>query len=177
MLNTFLRPRHINFWIALSVLVGITLRTVQYLGTSSMSFDELTSALNIQSKTFYELATQSLDYNQVAPVGFLLGEKLATYVFGESDEIFRFFPWLWYLASLILFVLIAQRFLKSFYLLAAVILFAGATSQWIYAGQAKQYSGDVAFTLFLVWASLLIVKEDVKKSRIWFLALKISFLY
>lgn len=55
MLNTFLRPRHINFWIALSVLVGITLRTVQYLGTSSMSFDELTSALNIQSKTFYEL--------------------------------------------------------------------------------------------------------------------------
>ncbi len=164
-------PRHINFWIALTVLVGITLRTVQFLGKSSMWFDELTSALNVQSRTFYQLATQSLDYNQVAPVGFLLAEKLATYVFGESDEAFRFFSWLWSIASLSLFVLIAQRFLKSFYLLAAVILFAGASSQWIYGGQAKQYSGDVAFSLFLIWASLLIIKADLKKGMVLFVAL------
>ncbi len=65
-----LNPQHFNFWIALTKLVGIVLRTVQYLGTSSMSFDELTSALNIQSRTFYELATQSLDYNQVALLAF-----------------------------------------------------------------------------------------------------------
>jgi len=168
-------PRHINFWIALTVLAGITLRTVQFFGNSSMSFDELTSALNIQSRTFYELATQSLDYNQVAPVGFLLCEKLATSIFGETDEAFRFFPWLWSLVSLFLFLLIAQRFLKGIYLLAAVILFAGATSQLIYAGAAKQYSGDVAFTLFLVWAALLMIKEDVKKGRAWLLALGGSF--
>ena len=144
MLKAYLRPRHINFWIALSILVGITLRTVQYLGTSSMSFDQLTSSLNIQSRTFYELATQSLDYNQVAPVGFLLCQKLATYLFGETDEAFRFFPWLWSLVSLSLFVLIANVFLKGSYLLAAIIFFAGAASQWLFAGDAKQYSGDLA---------------------------------
>ncbi len=51
-LQNLFNPRHINFWITLTVLAGIALRTTQYLGTSSMSFDELTSALNIQSKTF-----------------------------------------------------------------------------------------------------------------------------
>jgi hypothetical protein len=64
MLRTYLRPQHINFWIALTVLVGIMLRTVQFLGATSMWFDELTSALNIQSRTFYQLATQSLDYRR-----------------------------------------------------------------------------------------------------------------
>jgi hypothetical protein len=163
--------RHINFWIALTVLVGITLRTIQYLGNSSMWFDELTSALNIQSRTFYQLATQPLDYNQVAPVGFLLGEKLATYLFGENDLAFRFFPWLWSVASLIMFVLIAQRFLRNFYLLAAVLLYAVCLSQWWYAGEGKQYSGDVAFSVFLVWASLTIAKANLKKGMVWFLAL------
>src|SRR4028119_1011918 len=143
MLKTYLRPRHINFWIALTVLIGITLRTVQYVGNSSMWFDELTSALNIQSRTFYELATQPLDYNQVAPVGFLLCEKLAISILGESDQAFRFFSWLWSIASLILFILVAKRFLRGFYLLAAVILFSGAITGFIYAGSAKQYSGDV----------------------------------
>ena len=171
MLNTILKPRHINFWIALTVLAGITMRTVQYVGATSMWFDELTSALNIQSRTFYQLATQSLDYNQVASVGFLLGEKLATYLFGENDEAFRFFPWLWSIVSLSLFVLVAQRFLNRLYLLAAVILFAVSFSQWEYGGQAKQYSGDVAFSIFLVWASLTIInKAGLKKGMVLFFA-------
>ena len=57
-----------------------------------MWFDELTSALNIRDKSFYHLATQSLDYNQVAPLGFLLSEKIATIFLGVNDHAYRFFP-------------------------------------------------------------------------------------
>jgi hypothetical protein len=79
-----LRTRKVQFWLVIIILAGVALRTVQSVGGGSMWFDELTSALNVQSKTFVQLATDSLDSNQVAPVGFLLGQKLSTYLFGET---------------------------------------------------------------------------------------------
>lgn len=95
--------RHINFWLALSFIAGIILRCIHYFGRSSMWFDELTNAINIQSHSFYQLATQSLDFNQVAPVGFLLLEKTATTIFGENDLAFRFFPWVCSIISMFFF--------------------------------------------------------------------------
>jgi hypothetical protein len=44
-----------------------------------MWLDELASAKNIESRNYYDLATQSLDFNQVAPIGFLLSQKLMIY--------------------------------------------------------------------------------------------------
>jgi hypothetical protein len=131
MLQTYLKPRHINFWIILVVLIGAVLRSIQFFGATSLWFDELTSALNIQSRSFSQLATQQLDYNQVAPVGFLFLEKISTLIFGENDLAFRFFPWLLSIISLPLFVLISKRFLSGAYLLGSVILFSGSIAVFL----------------------------------------------
>lgn len=163
-------PRHLNFWIAITFIIGIVLRSIHFFGRSSMWFDELTSALNVQSHTFYQLTTQSLDFNQVAPIGFLLYEKLATSLFGENDLAFRFFPWVCSLFSLVLFFQISKQFVKGSALLATFILFAGSVTQWFYAGEAKQYSGDVTAALFLVWSALQMMKPEPKKSTIWLIA-------
>src|SRR3990170_7942433 len=152
-LNLF-NARHINSWLVLVFTTGVLLSSIQFFGHSSMWFDELTSALNVQHHSYYQLMTESLDYNQVAPVGFLLLEKFATTLFGENDFAFRFFPWLWSLVSLVFFLDVAKHFLKGPLLVAAYILFATSVSHWLYAGEAKQYSGDITASIFLAWSAL-----------------------
>ena len=164
--SNLLNPRHINFWLFLVFITGASLSSIQFFGHSSMWFDELTCALNVQHHTYYQLATQSLDYNQVAPVGFLLLEKFATSLFGENDFAFRFFPWIWSLVSLVFFLDVAKHFFKGPLLVAAFILFAGSVSHWFYAGEAKQYSGDITAALFIVWSALQLMKEKINQSTV-----------
>jgi len=166
----FLNPRHINSWLLLVFITGATLSSIQFFGHSSMWFDELTCALNVQHHTYYQLATQSLDYNQVAPIGFLLLEKFATSLFGENDFAFRFFPWIWSLVSLVFFLDVARYFFKGPALVAVFILFAGSVSHWFYAGEAKQYSGDITAAVFLVWSGLQLMKEKISQSKLGIIA-------
>lgn len=168
--SNLLNPRHINFWLLLVFVTGAILSSIHFFGRSSMWFDELTGALNVQHHTYYQLATRSLDYNQVAPVGFLLLEKFATSLFGENDLAFRFFPWIWSLVSLLLFLDVARHFLKGPVLVAAFMLFAGSVSHWFYAGEAKQYSGDITAALFLVWSALQLIKVEIKRSTLWLIS-------
>jgi len=168
-LNLF-NPRQINFWLLLVFTTGVVLSSIQFFDRSSMWFDELTCALNVQHHSYYQLATQSLDYNQVAPIGFLLLEKFATTLFGENDFAFRFFPWIWSIVSLVFFLDIAKHFFKGPLLVAAFALFAGSVSHWFYAGEAKQYSGDIAAAVFLVWSALQLIKEKINSSTVWLIA-------
>lgn len=167
----YFNPKHLNFWIAIIIIAGMMLRSVQYFGATSLWLDEVTSALNIQKRNFVQLATEKLEFNQIAPIGFLWTSKIAALLFGEEDLAYRFVPWLWSLLSLPLFYFVAKRFLHRFYLLAAVALFAFSYSGFLYAGQAKQYAGDLAISLFFVWAALQFTEDHLSKPMQWLIAL------
>ena len=167
----FLNPRHINFWIALVFIAAIVLRSTHFIFRTSMWFDELTSSINVMDKSFYQLATESLDNNQVAPVGFLLLQKLATVLFGLNDHAYRFFPFIFSLISILLFYKIGNQFFKGIALLCVFTLCACSSSQIFYGGEAKQYAGDAAAALFIVWSSLQLLQPAIKKSTLWLIAL------
>ena len=127
---SILKVRHINFWFAVVIIVNVMLCYIHFIGHSSMWFDELTSALNIRDSSFFQLATQSLNYNQVAPVGFLLLEKLATVLFGINDHAYRLFPYIFSISPLLLFLKISKYFLKGTPLLCCFILFCRSVTTW-----------------------------------------------
>ncbi|HEX4957531.1 MAG TPA: glycosyltransferase family 39 protein, partial [Lacibacter sp.] len=149
----------------MTAIAALALRTIHYAGTSSMWYDELTCALNVTEKSYYQLLTQPLDFNQVASIGFLLITKLSVSIFGEHDFAFRLWPWLCTVTSVYFFYQIARNFLKDTALLAAFILFAFSASGWFYAGQAKQYAGDIASSLFLIWATLQFYSHKINLSK------------
>lgn len=166
----FLNPRQINFWITIVFTAAITLHSIHFICRTSMWFDELTAALNVRDKSFYQLATESLEYNQVAAVGFLLLQKLSTVLFGVNDHAYRLFPFIFSIVSLLLLLNISKHFFKGIALLSVFTLFAGSVSLWFYGGEAKQYSGDITASLFIVWSALQLMKPDLKKSTCWLIA-------
>src|SRR5947209_20397995 len=80
---------------------GITVRCVQYLANRSLWLDESFLALNIVHRTFLQLL-QPLDYEQGAPLAFLMVERAAVQLFGNSEYALRLFPLVSGIVSLLL---------------------------------------------------------------------------
>jgi uncharacterized membrane protein len=141
------------------ICFGIIVRGSQYLYNRSLWADEAVLALNIVERSYLELF-QPLDYEQGAPIGFLLLEKLAIKIFGNNEYALRLFPLLFALISLFLFYKLAQKCLVREAISIALILFSSLPYLAYYATEAKQYSSDVASALLL---SLLLFPLDERK--------------
>jgi hypothetical protein len=133
---------------------GAVLRSIQYGAQGSMWLDELAIAVNVAGRDLGELLLRPLDESQVAPPGFLALEKLGAALLGHREAGLRLFPWLWSLASLLLFWRVSVRFVAGAELAAGLLAFAASPALVWYAGNAKQYSGDVAVTLLLLILAL-----------------------
>jgi hypothetical protein len=138
----------------LALVLGAVLRTVQYGANASLDRDEVSIVVNVVERGWSDLLFQPLKHNQVAPVGFLFLEKTSLTIGGNTEAAFRFFPYLLSLLSLLLFWRLSRRYLRPPALLAAVIVFALSPTLILYAGFVKQYTGDVATTLLLLWMTL-----------------------
>ena len=156
----------------LCILLGIALRTAQYGAAVSLWLDELALAQNIIRKPLLTLVTQPLDFQQVAPAGFVALERLAFVVAGPTELTLRFVPWLASLVSLLLFWRILERLrtlapasLNRPVAVAALALFAASPTLIVYAGQAKQYASDVAAVLALTWAGVELLQPRPRLRR------------
>jgi hypothetical protein len=85
--------------------------------------DEAALALNVIHKSVLDLA-EPLELNQAAPAGFLLLVKLATLAFGTAEPALRLVPFLFGLASMILYWRLACRTLQAFPAVLATWAFA-----------------------------------------------------
>jgi hypothetical protein len=132
-------------------LAGVALRLWQYLADTSLWLDEIALAQGVLDRGLRELLASPLPYNQVAPKGFLLVEKLAVMALGPSDYALRLFPLTCSLIALLAFKRLASRLLDGVAPLAAVTLFATAAPLIASGALVKQYSADVCVAV-LMWS-------------------------
>ncbi|HQV94036.1 MAG TPA: hypothetical protein PLA27_01945 [Anaerolineales bacterium] len=173
--------------ISLGILIfGAILRLRQYFSGRSLWADEAMLALNIVNRNFAELF-KPLEYDQGAPLGFLLVEKLFNVMFGRTEYVLRFFPLLAGLASLWLFYLLimslrggAGRVERAPFSLVsrlsrrgnllALALFALNPQLVYYTSEAKQYIVDVAVALGLLLLAIPIFQNQLNKKNFTLLA-------
>jgi len=134
-----------------------------------MWLDELAIAINVSERNLAELLLRPLDLNQVAPPGFLALEKLGGLLLGHDEAGLRLFPWLASLASLFLFWRVAMRCTSGVTLAAGLLAFAASPALVWYAGNAKQYSGDVSVTLLLLLLALQVDEDrwSAREAALW----------
>jgi hypothetical protein len=134
-------------------LVGTVLRLVQYAARTSLWVDEAALARNVVDRPLRELLGP-LSHAQFAPPGFLLVQKAAVAVFGNSEYALRAFPLVAGIVALWLSLFVARRTLRGAAVPIAVALFAFSPQLIRYSAEAKQYSSDGAIALLLALAAL-----------------------
>src|SRR5687768_10880522 len=126
-----------------TLATGAGIRLWQYGANPSLWLDEAALARNIVERSPRELLLP-LDHGQVAPIGFLLLQKLMTALLGGSEPALRLLPLACGLASLLLFTALARKTLEGRAVVYAVLVFATAQPFVYFSSQAKQYGVDVA---------------------------------
>ena len=132
------------------IVFGIVIRLIQYISNRSLWADEAVLALNIVNRSYSEL-TQPLDYDQVAPIGFLWIEKFFVNLLGNNEYVLRLFPLIAGMVSLFIFAIIARRYLENLGRVIAILLFSTLSSIVYYSTEVKQYSTDILISLLLCY--------------------------
>jgi hypothetical protein len=134
-------------------LLGIALRTRQYLFNRSLWVDEASLALNVIQRDTYHLLTEPLAFLQSATPGFLIFARAMVVSVGPYDWAIRIVPLAAGILSVFLVYILAQRELRS---LAAKATFVGLVALSpiliFYSSEFKQYSSDAFFTLCILVA-------------------------
>jgi hypothetical protein len=154
-----------NIYILLEWLVigcGLILRFQQYLYNRPLWHDEALLVLNLIQKDFNQLFHQ-LNYFQVAPLGFLLLVKVLVNLFGNTEYVFRFIPFIASIVSIFIFYQIIKLILQPEVRIYALSLFCFSSVLIYYSSECKQYSMDVlsVLILFRIW---FYVKNQNKSS-------------
>ena len=159
-----------RFALGALLLLGVVLRLRQYLSGRSLWLDEAMLALNIVDRDFARLF-QPLDYDQGAPIGFLLVEKVLNLFFGDHEFVFRLFPFIAGVAALGLFYLLLQHTTSGFGLLAGLALFSLGPELIYYSSEVKQYIVDVTVTITLLLLAMPLLENRAEKKDYIYLGL------
>jgi hypothetical protein len=159
------------------VALALVLRLAYYLIDPTLSTDEAQLALNLMHHSYSGLL-EPLDFNQAAPIGFLVVQKLVIGAVGNSAYALRMFPLLSALTASLLFYPVASKFIGRNAARFALAMFVVSQLLLVYAATSKQYSSDVAVAVALygtvLWAagtlgrSQIIVLALVGAIAVWF---------
>lgn len=142
------------------VLIGVIIAAFSLIYNRSLWLDEAMLARNIVDKSFFQLLLP-LDWNQVAPIGFLLVNKSLAGVFGYHDWVFRIFPFLTYLISLPVFYNLVKKITtNNNKALLALLIFSLNHNILYYSNEFKQYSSDILIALLLFSTFYSFYKND-----------------
>jgi hypothetical protein len=128
--------------------VGALVQIYYFLGARSLRQDEAFIALNVRFLSVHELLGP-LDYVQVAPVGWLLSEKLLDGLTGRYEYDLRLLSLLAGLIALIAFRHLAARTTRGAGFLCAVTLFACSEVFVWFTADAKPYALDIMFACLI----------------------------
>jgi len=93
------------------IVIGIVVRIVAYFYNRSLFLDEAMLASSVVQRDYMGLF-QPLDYNQGAPIGFLLIVKTFVYLFGTSEFVLRLLPLISGIGSIGIYFLILRDVFK-----------------------------------------------------------------
>ncbi|MCX5848850.1 MAG: glycosyltransferase family 39 protein, partial [Deltaproteobacteria bacterium] len=145
------------------ISIGIIVRLANYLNNSGLGLDEASVALNLMERSYAQLLLP-LDNFQVAPILFLLIEKLSVNLFGHGELALRLFPLICSILSLPVFYFLAKNLFEDKQItLTSIFVFAVAPIQLHYTVALKQYITDVFVSLFLLWLFSLFLKQSNRK--------------
>ncbi|MFM8289215.1 MAG: hypothetical protein ACKOGA_21195 [Planctomycetaceae bacterium] len=166
-------PRTLPQWAGLWVGIGVLLRLVRYALPFPLWCDEYQLADNFIDRDLPGLF-RPLVNNQVAPLGFLLIEKLNTLWLGFHPWALRLFPCVCAIASLFVMRQIARRLFTGTAQVLAVAILAVSYYPIRLGSEVKPYAGDLLAALLLLQGVLEWRADGGRDRWLWRLTLLLA---
>lgn len=151
-------PRWISIAAWVFVALGIVMQVWHFAGARPLWLDEAMLALNIRHLSPTELMGK-LDYDQIAPLGWLQLEKLLLGLPVAPEYSLRLPSLLAGVGALVLFRDLAFRTLSPLGALGGVVLFAFSQSVVRYAVEVKPYETDLFFALAVLALGVILAQR------------------
>jgi Dolichyl-phosphate-mannose-protein mannosyltransferase len=168
------------FWRALRdhpekfiLALGLLLRLWVYAQNRTYWMDEGTLSTNIVGVRPLDFSDH-LKGDQLAPIGFLIVERAATWAFGSSRYVARLLPLVCGLAAPLIFWRLAARILSRSAALVALTLMAFSDDAVYYSSELKPYSLDLAAALALMTAVVDALGKPVSERRAVLMAVAVA---
>lgn len=113
--------------------------------------DEMYLSSSLLRMNYADLATQPLDYQQKAPIGFLWLAKLAINQFGNSEFALRLIPLTAGIVSLFLYRRVCSYFLKPWGQVVAMVIFSMSPAIIYHDTEIKQYAVECFTTVISLY--------------------------
>lgn len=143
----------------LAVAFGACLQLVHYLGGRTLWLDEAMISLNITRLTPLQM-TQGLDYQQTAPIGWLVLQKFVYGLIPSPELALRLVSLAAGLASLLMFRMLALRVLSGPAAVVTIAAFAILEPVVHQAAEAKPYILDMALALAALQLTMPLLQTD-----------------
>ncbi|WP_165973230.1 glycosyltransferase family 39 protein [Pedobacter sp. ok626] len=114
--------------------------------------DEIYLSSSLIRMNYHELATQPLDYQQKAPIGFLWTVRFFIDIFGVSEQALRLFSLICGILSLFLFIPVCRYFSDEKGALLGLGILAFSTPLVFHAVEVKQYQVELLATLVVLYS-------------------------
>ncbi len=133
------------------IVLGVLLRIYWFCCNPSLWIDEAAVANSIVKYSAGQLCVKPLDNAQMAPVGFLLVEKLFGSLGNYSESSLRLFSLLSGIAALVMFWRLARQLCDGLPLVFAVALFSFSGPLIYHSSEVKQYETEVLAAVVILW--------------------------
>jgi len=165
-LKSALKDKFSYYLFLFIIILGFFLRLYHYFINRSLWLDEGYLSSSLLRFNYLQLITGPLDYQQKAPVGFLLIVKVFLNIFGHNQYGLRIVPLLSGLLSILIFVPVAKYFLKSSGIIVAMAILCISPAFVYHSVEIKQYSTELlcsilSFYLFIKYRALSGFKEII----------------
>jgi len=161
---TYQKPetRLLSALVIVMCLLGFFVRLYFYGINRSLWLDEAMLALNIVNRSFAELL-QPLSYDQGAPIGFLLLQKIVIGLLGNWDYVLRLIPLIAGLLSIPLMYQVSKKYSVGIAPYVASGLFVLSAKLIYYSSELKQYSSDVLVALVILLTAQKCLEVNANK--------------
>ena len=144
---------------------GVFLRVLAYLYNRPYWMDEASLLGNLFEPRIFDFSGPLLG-DQLAPIGFMIIQRMIIGLLGLSGYVTRFLPLVCGIASLWLVRKLAFRWLSAPAAMAALFMFALSDDLVYYSSEVKPYSSDLLYGLAILLVSSDLLDHPLCKRRI-----------
>jgi len=146
---------------------GVGIRLFHLIYNRSLWMDEVYLSTSLVKMSANELVSNSLYYQQKAPIGFLLASKLFVNVFGNKEIFLRIFPLISGILSMLIFIPVSRFFLKNQAALLAFTIFCLSPALVYHSVEIKQYSTELLGTVLSLFLFIKFKEEKYINSLLF----------